>query len=143
MYYMAMKLDMAKAYDRVEWPSLYAMLHKLGFDDIFYKWVMECVQTVTYSVVVNGETTGYITPSRGIRQGDPLSPFLFLICAEGFSSLLHHEERMGRIHGMSVTTIAEPISHVFFMDDSALFCQATELKVANIKCLLQRHADGF
>ncbi|KAM1398237.1 hypothetical protein ACFX2I_015708 [Malus domestica] len=99
--YMAMKLDMAKAYDRVEWAFLNAMLLQLGFDDMFCQWVMACVKTVSYNVVVNGETTGYIKPRRGIRQGDPLSPFLFLICAEGFTSLLHNAEEMGRLRGMS------------------------------------------
>ncbi|KAM1110135.1 hypothetical protein ACFX13_009605 [Malus domestica] len=72
------------------------------------------VQTMSYSVVVNGEAMGYITPRRGIKQGDPLSLFLFLICAEGFSSLLHYEERVGRLRGTSVTFVAELISHVFF-----------------------------
>lgn len=90
------------------------MLYKLGFNDIFCQWVIKCVQTVSYGLVINGETTGYIMPRRGIRQGDLLSPFLFLICAEGFSSLIHNEERMGRIRGMSVSAYADPLSHVFF-----------------------------
>lgn len=49
------------------------MMHKLGFDDIFCQWVMKCVQTVSYNVIINGEATGHIEPCRGIQQGDPLS----------------------------------------------------------------------
>lgn len=140
--FMAMKLDIAKAYDRVEWSFLCAMLHQLGFDDIFCQWVMECVQTVSYSVVVNGEAKGYITLSRGLRQGDLLSPFLFLICVEGFSSLIRNEERVGRIWGILVNAFVKTISHVFFADDLVLFCRAIEVKACNMKCLLQRYAEG-
>lgn len=84
--FMALKLDMAKAYDRVEWPFLNAMLHKLGFDDVSCQWVMECVQMVSYNIVINREATGYVTLTRGLRQGDPLSPSFLFIYAEGFSS---------------------------------------------------------
>ncbi|CAB4306970.1 unnamed protein product [Prunus armeniaca] len=68
-----LKLDMAKAYDRVEWPFVEHMMRRLGIDSVFRSWVMECVSTVTYSVIVNGEATGYILPSRGLRQGSKKS----------------------------------------------------------------------
>ncbi|BBH00302.1 RNA-directed DNA polymerase reverse transcriptase-related family protein [Prunus dulcis] len=96
---MAMKLDMAKAYDRVEWVFLEAMMVKLGFDSKFRGWIMECVNTVSYSVLLNGEPSGQITPSRGLRQGDPLSPFLFLICAEGLTALIRRQEERNLVHG--------------------------------------------
>ena len=71
---MALKLDMSKAYDRVEWILLEKIMNRLGFDEKWRKLVMQCVTTVTYSVRINGKPKGHIILTRGIHQGDPLSP---------------------------------------------------------------------
>ena len=100
--YMAIKLDISKAYDRIEWVYLEKLMEKMGF---YARWVtlmMSCVKTVSYSIMVNGEPTEMIHPNRGIRQGDPLSPFLFLLCTEGLHALIKHSARNGDIKGFSL-----------------------------------------
>ncbi|XP_075645403.1 uncharacterized protein LOC142616429 [Castanea sativa] len=97
--YMAVKLDMSKAYDRVEWIFLEKILLKLGFQNSWVSLIMECITTVTYSIMVNGEPQGMITPTRGIRQGDPLSPYIFLFCVEGLDALLPKAANDGDING--------------------------------------------
>ncbi|KAK2634429.1 hypothetical protein Ddye_029221 [Dipteronia dyeriana] len=82
-------LDMSKAYDRVKWDFLKRMMHKMGFFEKRVNLVMDRFSTVTYSFKLNGEVMGNITPSKGLRQRDPLSLYLFLICVEGLSSLIH------------------------------------------------------
>jgi hypothetical protein len=120
--YMALKLDMSKAYDRVEWVFLERVMARVGFESHWIRLMMTCVRTTSYSVLLNGEPTGYIRSTRGIRQGDPLSPYLFLLCAEGLSALLRKAERDTLIHGVFICQSGLRISHLLFADDSLLFC---------------------
>ena len=85
---MALKLDMSKAYDRVEWGCLDKIIKKLGFEGRWRKLLLTCISIVTYFVRINGKPHGHIVPSRGLRQGDPLSLYLFLLYAESLSALI-------------------------------------------------------
>ena len=123
--FMAMKLDMSKAYDRVEWKFVIDMMYKLGFDEKVCELIFRCISSVSYALVYNGFPTTSFLPSRGLRQGDPLSPFLFLICAEGLSSLLQDAEAKKAIHGIKIGRHVPPISHLFFADDTLLFTRAS------------------
>ncbi|KAA3471908.1 reverse transcriptase [Gossypium australe] len=86
--FMALKLDMSKAYDREEWPFLKGIMSKLGFVDSFIDLILKCISSVQYSIFLNGEEGPSFTPSKGLCQGDPLSPYLFLFCGEGLSALM-------------------------------------------------------
>ena len=131
---------MSKAYDRVEWNFLRDMMLKLGFAKQWVDLVMTCVTTVKYRIRVNGELTDEFTPERGLRQGDPISPYLFLLCAEGFSALLEKAED-GKIHGIRVCRGAPSVSHLLFADDSLILCKANEQEAEKLKELLKVYEE--
>lgn len=86
---------------------------------------MRCVRTVSYSFILNGDPRGFVKPSRGLRQGDTISPYLFIICAEVLSCLIKAAENQDRLHGIRICNRAPSISHLFFADDSFIFFKAT------------------
>lgn len=130
---LALKLDISKAYDRVEWVFLRAIMVKLSFPENWINWVMTCVTTPTFSILINGKPFRHITPSRGLRQGDPLLPYLFLLCAKGFTSLLVQVKVEGHIHGVSICKRAPRISHLLFADDSmGIFAKLPKRKLIKL-----------
>ncbi|CAN6553836.1 unnamed protein product [Malus baccata var. baccata] len=139
---MAIKLDMAKAYDRVEWDFLLGMMVSLGFARLFCSWIKECISTVSFSVLINGSLTGFFRPNRGLRQGDPLSPFLFLLCIEGFSMLIKRSLEMGALHGFKISPTGVPLTHIFFADDSVVFENVSVEEADSIVAVLQTYARG-
>ena len=124
--YMAMKVDMNKAYDRVEWDFLEAVMLKLGFEKKWVDWIMECVKTVSYNLVINGKPSNRIYPTRGLRQGDPLSPYLFLIVSYALFRMILAEIKSQEVKGMVMNKYCPILSHLFFADDSLFFMEAEE-----------------
>jgi hypothetical protein len=137
--YCAVKLDMHKAYDRVEWNFLESMMKRLGFHDNFVDLLMACVLSVKYKIRFNNQETESFTPSRGLRQGDPLSPYLFLVCAEGLSSLLAHREEVRGIEGVRVCRNAPSVSHLLFADDSLIFMKADMINATSLRHVLDQY----
>uniref|UniRef100_A0A803P9C5 Reverse transcriptase n=1 Tax=Cannabis sativa TaxID=3483 RepID=A0A803P9C5_CANSA len=116
--YATLKLDMSKAFDRVEWSFIAAVMSKMGFNIRWISLIMSCLHTNSFSFIINGEVTGLVTPQRGLRQGDPL---------------LKYEEQIGRLKGLAVSRHSPTISHLLFADDSLLFCQANDRSCGAIK----------
>ncbi|XP_021713566.1 uncharacterized protein LOC110681747 [Chenopodium quinoa] len=138
---VALKLDMSKAYDRVEWCFLKMVMCKLGFSDGWVHRVMDCISSVSFSFKVNNEICGSVVPTRGLRQGDPISPYLFLLCADAFSGLITKAASEKKISGARVCYAAPRVSHLFFADDSILFAKATLQecsKIADIISIYER-----
>ncbi|XP_074298496.1 uncharacterized protein LOC141629381 [Silene latifolia] len=137
--HMALKLDMAKAYDRIEWDFLEGTLRAMGFDEGWSNRVMACVRSVSYAVTVNGSHTEVFKPQRGLRQGDPLSMYLFILRAEVFSGMIRKEMESGSIHGIRVAPLASIVFHLFFADDSIIFTKASEREARVVKGIIQRY----
>ena len=116
--FMALKLNMSKAYNRVELSFLKDVMVRMGFNSKWIALMMECITSVSYSLLVNGEPHGHITPTRGIRQGDPLSPYLFLLCSEGLHRLIQAAANNGDIKGVSICHNGPKLTHLLFADDS-------------------------
>ena len=128
--FMAIKLDISKAYDRVEWNFIELVMRRLGFHEIWVGWVMKCITTVTYSVLINGEAYGRISSTRGLRQGDPLSSYLFLLCMEAFLALISDACNRNLLNGVSICRGYPRVLHLFFADDSLFFCKAESAEVS-------------
>nr|XP_025678801.1 uncharacterized protein LOC112778723 [Arachis hypogaea] len=114
---------------------------QLGFDAKWINWTKELVTTVSYSVIVEGQSFGYFRPNRGIRQGDLLSPYLFLFCAEGLSFLLYKAEQNRLIQGVQVNRRCQTVNHLLFADDSILFCKSAPKTSKSILELLETYED--
>ena len=137
--YMALKLDMSKAYDRVEWIFLERMLSRLGFHGDFIDLLMACVSSVKYRIRFNDQEIDMFVPSRGLRQGDPLSPYLFLLCAEGLSSALAQQEEVRGIEGVRVCRNAPSVSHLLFADDSLVLMKADMINATSLRSVLDAY----
>lgn len=141
--HFALKLDMSKAYDRVEWSFLEAVMRKLGFVDFWVNVVMRCVRTVKFVIQINCVDSSPFFPERGLRQGDPILPYLFILCAELFSHLITRSVATGHLSGVRVARSAPQVRHLLFVDDSILFGKTNMLEGQEIKNILSIYGEVF
>uniref|UniRef100_A0A803QDN8 Reverse transcriptase domain-containing protein n=1 Tax=Cannabis sativa TaxID=3483 RepID=A0A803QDN8_CANSA len=124
---------MEKAFDKVEWEFIEAILHHYGFLDRVIGLILKCLNTVTIRFNINGTISDSIVPSRGIRQGDPLSPYLFLLCSKGLSAAFRLGEKYFGFKGISISRNATPVSHLFLADDFLIFSTASQQACRSIR----------
>ena len=137
--FMAVKTDMSKAYDRLEWDFVETALSRMGFHTQWITWIMQCVSIVSYSFLFNGQAKGLVVPERGIRQGDPLSPYLFIICSEVLSGLCNTALIQGSLLGLRVSKHSPRVNHLLFADDTMFFCRSDPKSCAKLKQILTQY----
>ncbi|KAJ9536731.1 hypothetical protein OSB04_un000116 [Centaurea solstitialis] len=137
----AFKIDLRKAYDMVNWDFLFTMLKGCGLHEVIIRWIKEMVTTPSYSIAINGESWGHFKGARGIRQGDPMSPYLFTFVMEGFSMILkmciEEANEFGFHHGCADIQI----SHLCFADDLFVFTRGDVASVEVLKKALSIFAN--
>ncbi|KAL2540715.1 Uncharacterized protein Adt_01693 [Abeliophyllum distichum] len=129
--YAILKLDMAKAYDRLDWGFLISVLEGFGFDAIWIDRIQRCISECHFSVLLNGRPCGFFPSSRGLRQGDPISPSLFILAADYFSRILTRQYQqiasMAYRHGGDAL-----ISHLCFADDMIIFANGQKQSIRRV-----------
>lgn len=126
------KLNLAKAFDRLEWNFINAVLQRLGLQSSFIRLITTCISTTSFSVLVNGEPAEPFSPTRGIRQGCPLSPYLFVLAINELSLRLNQEMQASNISGISLGPGCPPIHSLLFADDLILCGTAIAQEANNI-----------
>lgn len=134
--FMAIKLDLLKAYDRVNWSFIQTVLARFGFEKIFTSWISTFISSVSFEVLVNRGKSKQFRPSRGLRLGDPLLSYLFILGQEVLSRMLDQELFTSNIKGAKASISGPALAHVMYIDDIVLFSKATRNDATNlIKCL--------
>ena len=134
------KLDIEKAYDHVNWEALLLdLLKRMGFGKKWCRWIRTCISTIQFSILINGVPVDFFGSTRGLRQGDPLSPMLLLVMMEILSRMLKRVEGAGLIRGFQAVGrrgVGECVSHLLFADDTILFCDADVEQILHVQMLL-------
>ena len=133
------KLDIEKAYDSINWKFLLKVLQKMGFGSKWLGWMWSCLSSAKFSVLVNGVPTGFFSSTKGLRQGNPLSPYLFVMGMEVLDVLIRRAVERGYLSGCTIRGGSRStlnISHLFFADDIIVFCEASKEHLTHLSWIL-------
>ncbi|GMP57019.1 hypothetical protein CsSME_00021277 [Camellia sinensis var. sinensis] len=134
---LILKLDFQKTYNTVNWNCLLQMLSNFGFGSRWIRWIKECLESPRISILVNGSPSAELCPQKELRQGDPLSPFLFNVVAEGLNILLSRAKELRMIKRVTVGDRKVNISHLQFADDTIIFCETEWAEIVAVKRILR------
>lgn len=140
---MFIKLDLAKAYNRVSWEFLGRVLLAFGFDMEWVDWILNYVTSPSFFILINGEPTELFSASRGLRQEDPLSPHLFIIMAKGLGRFIKLQAKQGLVHGWKWNNNILVYTHLQFVDDTGLMGLATMNEARNSRMILDTYLKAF
>lgn len=138
---VGIKVDLHKAFDKVSWKFLSTVLKNLGFCQTFINGVEVCVFIVSYYIIINASVTDRVFPKCGLRQGDSLSSYLFIICGEVLSILINRAMDADRIKGVKISRGSPAISHLMYADDIVLFWKAFVREVAAMMDCLEKYYE--
>jgi hypothetical protein len=127
-------MDLSKAYNKTNWLYLRLILIHVGFNLFVVNWIMSCVSSVNFSLLINGVASNFFKPTRGLRKGCPLSPLLFLLVVEGISRIVMEAKRRGILQGIKIGSIL--LTHLLFVDDIYVFLNGTERESIKVKEIL-------
>jgi hypothetical protein len=133
---LALKIDISKAFDTLEWPFLLNTLRKFGFNEVFCHWIHVILQSAFLSVSINGKAHGYFNCTRGVRQGDPLSPLLFCLAEDVLSRSITKLVNDGKLNLIKGTRNFMVPSHTFYADDLMIFCKGNLSSLKALKLFL-------
>lgn len=134
--WLVCKIDLEKAFDNVKWSFVDEVLNRMGFGLKWRKWIGGCIRKIPFSVLINGTSCGKFTSEKGLRQGDPVSPFVFLLVSEVLSMMFAKSTEVGWLGGFSVKQNGTKLSHLQFADDTLVFLDADIRQVQYLKYTL-------
>jgi hypothetical protein len=129
------KVDLSKSFDKVSWLYIRLLLIHLGFNHPFVTWTMNCISSTSFSLLINGSATKFFRVERGLHQGCPLSPLLFLMVEECLSRIIHSEATSTKIKGIKINS-SFSLTHLLFVDDILLFCEGNISYISTLKEIL-------
>ena len=134
---LCLKVNFEKAYDSVRWAFLYDMLSRMGFHNLWITLIKGCMESATVPMLVNGSPTEEFKPTRGLRQGDPLAPFLFLVVAEGLAGIVRSASKTTLLTGLKFGRKEIEVCILQFADDTIFLCEDSFNNVVTLKAIIK------